>query len=150
MISKAKYIQLVLDNTETIVVDVNNIKNMSLDDVVESHSIFYSSSKEKEIEIRRKCSRFILHLHKKANVFKKNLQGGMNVFDRLNLIPDISYVEYLDSNKQVIDSIDLPWDFDERLYWQNNFQENIVQEDDSLLIIIKRNKKKQKRSSDNE
>ena len=150
MISKAKYIQLVLDNTEAIVIDVNNIESMFLDDITEHHSIFYSPEKEKEIKIRRRCSRFILRLNKKANVFEKNLQGGMNVFDRLKLIPDISYVEYLDSNKQVIDSIDLPWDFDERLYWQNSFQKNIVQEDGSLLIIIKRNKKKQKRSSDNE
>ena len=121
---------------------------MSLDDVVESHSIFYSSSKEKEIEIRRKCSRFILHLRKKANVFKKNLQGGMNVFDRIKLIPDISYVEYLDKDKQVIDSIDLPWDFDERLYWRNSFQKSTIQEDGSLLIIVKRSKKKQRRFSE--
>ena len=148
MISKARYIQLNLDNNETIVIDVNSIENMSLDDVTESHSIFYSSSKEKEIEIRKGCSRFILHLFKEANVFEKNLQDGMNVFDRIKLIPDISYVEYLDKDKQVIDSIDLPWDFDERLYWQNSFQESTIQEDGSLLVIVKRNKKKQRRFSD--
>ena len=148
MISKARYIQLNLDNNETIVIDVNSIENMSLDDVTESHSIFYSSSKEKEIEIRKGCSRFILHLFKEANVFEKNLQDGMNVFDRIKLIPDISYVEYLDKDKQVIDSIDLPWDFDERIYWQNSFQESTIQEDGSLLVIVKRNKKKQRRFSD--
>ena len=137
MKSKAEFIELVFENLETIIIAVNDIESMSLSNVHEEHSIGISSKKNKEIEIRKQCSRCVLHLKKTANVFKENLQGGMNVFERIIKFSDICYIDYLNSKKEVIDSIYVPWDFDEEKYYTNSFQTSEVQEDESLLIIIK-------------
>ena len=137
MKSEARYIELVLENVETIIININDIKSMSLFNVCEKHSVGISSSKNKNIEIIKECSKCILCLKKTANVFKENLQGGMNVFERIIKFSDICYIDYLNSKKEVIDSIYVPWDFDEEKYYTNSFQTSEVQEDESLLIIIK-------------
>ena len=127
-----KYVQLVLENCEVIDINIKDINYMMVDGIYEFNIIGCS----KKVEKRRYCKEVELIINKRADKdYEVRWDESLKVFARLIKFPDIVGITYLDSNKESIESILVPWfDYDDE---DNNYQTGEIDSDGNLVIYIK-------------
>lgn len=103
-----KYIQIGLENVEIINIDVKNIEYMSIHGIADRDTI---SRCDKKIDKSKYCQFLHICINKKVDK-KYPTYGGdsdLTVFERLSKFKDIVDITYLDGNKNILESICVPW-----------------------------------------
>ena len=147
-----KYIALGLENVEVIVININDVNFMRIDGVYENHYIDQYTS-TKEFRKMKYCKSLRLSLNPRANKFYHeygaSLYEDAKAFERLLLFNDLVDVTYMDKDKNHIESIYLPWDFN---YSDNvnAFQVTKLDKKGNLEIIVNQKNKHPKKIKTNE
>lgn len=134
-IKEAKYIDIVLENVESICIDLKNIEYIHLEGVRDYEDKFENS------DCRKCCRSLKLCINKKANKKYPSFCdeiSELKMFDRLKKYNDIVYIQYLDNEKNVLETMYVPWDVDDDCYetWTNpNMKTNINEKGDLEIII---------------
>lgn len=141
MKQEIKYIQIVLENVEVINIDVKNIEYMSIHGIADRDTI---SRCDKKIDKSKYCQSLHICINKKVDK-KYPTYGGasdLTVFERLSKFKDIVNITYLDGNKNILESIGVPWrDKVTDNSWfsgeTNLNQSSKIDKDGNLEILIK-------------
>ena len=141
MEQEIKYIQIGLENVEVINIDVKNIEYMSIHGIADRDTI---SRCDKKIDKSKFCQSLHICINKKVDK-KCTTYGGDNdltVFERLSKFNDIVNITYLDGNKNILESIYVPWrDKVTDNSWfsgeTNLNQSSKIDKDGNLEILIK-------------
>ena len=141
MEQEIKYIQFVLENVEVINIDVENIEYMSIHGIADRHTISWC---DKKIDKSKCCQSLHICINKKVD--KKCQTYGrdsdLTVFERLSKFNDIVYINYLDGNKNILESIYVPWRDKVTDYFlfpgeTNLNQSSKIDKDGNLEILVK-------------
>lgn len=103
-----KYIQIGLENVEVIYIDVKYIEYMSLLGIADRDTI---SRCDKKVVRSKYCQSLHICINKKVDKKYPTYHGPSNltVFERLSKLNDIVDITYLDGDKNIIESIYVPW-----------------------------------------
>ena len=137
MEQEIKYVQIGLENTEVIDVEVTDIQFMLIEGIKGFDTI--PTAPVKTVKRRKTCSSFFIILKKKIDK-KYRTYGGLSkytVFERLIKYSDIVDITYLNESKGVVDSLNVPWKEWRDAGETNNYQHNKVNEYGDLEILIK-------------
>lgn len=141
MEQEIKYIQIGLENVEVIDIDVKNIEYMSLHGIADRDTI---SRCDKKVARSKYCQSLHICINKKTDKKYPTYGGPSNlaVFERLSKFNDIVDITYLDGNKNMLESICVPWrDKVTDNSWfsgeTNLNQSSKIDKDGNLEILIK-------------
>lgn len=132
---EAKYIELVLENVESICIDLKNVEYICLEGIRDYEPDYKNSA------CCKYCRSIKLCINKKANKKYPSFLdeiSDLKVFDRLKEYNDIVCIEYLDNEKNILKTMYVPWDVDDDCYenWTNPNMETNINENGDLEIII--------------
>lgn len=135
MEERIHFIQIVLENVETINIDINDIEFMHINGICEQDFIYRTA--EKKIQKNKWCSSINICINKRADkYYDTGWYDDLTVFQRIQKWSDIVSISYLDESKNEVETIYVPW-LDEKCDCDNHYQSSKIDKDGNLEIIIK-------------
>ena len=128
-----KYIELGLENCETILIDIDDVEILDIGDISEHH-LYRDGYK---LETSKHCKYVRLLLKENRLYQPPYLKEQVYIYDRLEAYQDIVDIAYLDKDKNQSDIICVPWKDNSFGSVVNEYQTSKRKDDRSLEIIIK-------------
>lgn len=139
--AKLKYIELGLENVESLIFDINDFKHVKLKGIMENLTLHANYKHKYQLEKSKTIQNIYLEIKSSANIpyegMHKNLTGKL---DRLKLCPDIVDITlYYENGAQETFWVD--WEDKTFEGYSNLYQQNFTTAQNNLIIIISRDEK---------
>ena len=143
-LEKVKYIEIVLENCEVIRINIEHIEFLSVRGIAFNDFFSIYTDGKKRIERNTSCKYLNIVINKKADKIYKSfgMFPDFTVLERLTKYDDITAIDYLDGNAEIIESISVPWKdkvYEDGYVSEENSscQSSKIDENGNLEIIIK-------------
>ncbi len=133
MLEDIKYVRLGLENVEIIDINIKDI-DLMIQDISEFDLTVMNSSL---IKRRKECKKAFFTLLKTADK-PYDEKSETTVFERLRKFNDIIDISYLDENKNEIDTIYMPWEYNTFNLAENIYQKSKIDDYGRLQILIEK------------
>ena len=136
METSIKYLEIGFESVETLLIDINDVKELIIKRITESHHI---EGINKKLITRKRCKKLSLTLGRTADKMYRPRYSNepISTFYRLTKYDDIVDITYLDENKNIIDSVYVPWKNRETSGDNNQYQSHRITKNGDLEINIK-------------